>query len=1000
MDLSKVTKPNNGYKLIHIASHAATKEKVVVYQSLLEPDQIWFCTLEEWERLTTVPFAPISLIDDTSESEILEAVVDMTIQARVTDQSTPEEKIELFQSLFAGRADVYAKRYESAKTGATGYVPDCAIAWSPVCPKSSDKKFKCSLCDRQRFIAYDEQSIKRHLRGELVIGVYPMFSDESCRFLVFDFDAKNEKDKADLIRDIGAIRAVCAELGIDMPVERSRSGEGYHFWIFFSENISAKLARKFATMVITYAMNQNHQLSFATYDRLIPNQDTLPKGGFGNLIALPLQREPRKNSNSVFVDHDGLAYDDQWAYLSNIKKYTLSEIESFMEVLSTSSEFTQPEVPQDDEKPWASKKKVATFEKSDFPQTAKLVYANMIYVEKFGFSSRVLHHLKRMATFSNPEFYKAQALRLSTHDKPRIITCAEETEQYIGLPRGLNEVVTQFLSANKVAITTTDETTYQKSIDIEFNGELRGEQQAAVDALLSETTGTLSATTAFGKTVIGAHLIAQRKMNTLILVHRTNLLEQWRERLQEFLTINEEPFVEYTPTGRKRKKEIIGQIGAGKTSLSGVVDVAVIQSLITKGEVKDLVKDYGMVIVDECHHVSAFSFEQVLKAVNAKYVYGLTATPTRKDGHHPIIYMQCGKIRYQVDAKEQAEKRPFNHVLVPRFTRFLKPSHREGDTWYMPDVYQDLQESEQRNQLLVRDVVEAVAQGRTPLILSERTDHVRMLASELEKQVNNVIVLLGGASRKQSREALQRIHALAANESFVIVATGRYVGEGFDLPRLDTLFLAMPVSWKGTVQQYTGRLHRLFDNKTEVQVYDYVDIRVPMLERMYQKRLKGYAAIGYKSQNSAKNSDAPLNAIFNQQTFVNPYDRDLLSAKKEIVIVSPFLTQKRILEALNKWESLEVAITVATRPASDYPEKDQARVESCIRLLLNNGVIVSTRAGLHQKCTVIDQQIIWYGGIDFLGYGSTEQSVMRLEDATIANELIWASYIQGENTQE
>ena len=989
MDVNKLTRIGNGYKLVHVATHAETKSEIVVYESLQGTGQMFYCTLEEWEKLITPTPVPAALSECSPKSDSLRLTMP-TDTVKITNDSTPEEKVDLFLSLFFGRSDVYAKRYESTKTGATGYVPDCSIAWSPACPKSSDKKFKCSLCDRQRFVPYDSHSVRKHLRGELTIGVYPMFADESCRFLVFDFDAKNEQDSAGLTRDVAAIRAVCDELGINMPVERSRSGKGFHFWLFFSENISAKAARKFASSLITYAMMKNHQLSFSTYDRLIPNQDTIPKGGFGNLIALPLQREPRKNDNSVFVDEAGLAYDDQWAYLSKVERYSLTEIESFMNVFSTNNALGEPEIPQDDEKPWVKNKPAPTFDKTDFPATTKLVYANMIYVEKNGFSSRALHSLKRMAAFSNPEFYTSQAMRLSTHGKPRMIACAVETEQYIGLPRGLDQELTGFLSDNKVAVTKIDETNCQKTIDVSFNGELRGEQQVAVDALLVETTGTLSATTAFGKTVIGAHLIAQRKVNTLILVHRTNLLEQWRERLQEFLIINEEPVAEYTPTGRKRKKEIIGQIGAGKTSLSGVVDVAVIQSLITKGEVKDLVKNYGMVIVDECHHVSAFSFEQVLKTVNAKYVYGLTATPTRKDGHHPIIYMQCGKIRYQVDAKEQAEKRPFEHILIPRFTKFLKPLHREGETWHMSDVYQDLQDSEPRNQLLVSDVVTAVNQGRTPLVLSERTDHVNLLANELSKYVSNVIVLLGGASRKRSREALQRIHAIADGEPFVIVATGRYIGEGFDLPRLDTLFLAMPVSWKGTVQQYTGRLHRLFDSKTEVRVYDYVDIRVPMLERMYQKRLKGYASIGYKSLNGTQTTDGPLNAIFDQLTFVAPYDTDLLSAKKEIVIVSPFLTKKCILEALNKWDNVEVAITVVTRPSDDYPEKELSRAESCIQLLLNNGIIVSARPGLYQKCAVIDHQIIWYGGIDFLGYGSFGESVMRLENADIANELIGA----------
>ena len=383
-----------------------------------------------------------------------------------------------------------------------------------------------------------------------------------------------------------------------------------------------------------------------------------------------------------------------------------------------------------------------------------------------------------------------------------------------------------------------------KPLHARFLGELREDQQSAADALLEHDTGVLSATTAFGKTVVAACLIAQRKVNTLILVHTQSLLDQWKRALAQFLAIDEALPELPKKRGRKRQRSVIGQLGGTKNSLEGFVDVAIMQSLISGGEVRELVKDYGMVIADECHHVSAVSFERILKEVNARYLYGLTATPTRKDGHHPIIYLQCGPIRYQVDAKVQAEKRSFSHAVVPRFTTFARPL-TEDKPWTITDAYRAMQTDKARNTQIVADVTAAVAAGRTPLVLTERYEHAKLLHATLAEQGRRVVLLSGHGTAKEKRELLAELAQIPPEEPLVLVATGRYVGEGFDLPRLDTLMLTMPISWKGTLAQYAGRLHREYAGKREVLIYDYVDLRVPMLERMYQRRLSGYAAIGY-----------------------------------------------------------------------------------------------------------------------------------------------------------
>lgn len=969
------------YEVIGVAAHSETQEEMVVYRALYDEGGLWVRPAEMWSEIVEHNGRLVMRF-----THIDDFIPEPDPPTGVHKRSDPAQKLELFLSLFAGRGDAYAERWEK-DNGKNGYSPVCKSLWSPVCPKKGGGKMKCTSCPHKNFAAYEAGVIERHLTGKATVGVYPMFPDETCRFLVFDFDGKGEYKPENLRRDVTVIRETCAEKHISMAVERSRSGMGIHFWIFFTENIPASTARKFGSSLITYSMNKNHRLPFKTYDRMIPLQDTLIEDGLGNLIALPLQKNPRNEGNSVFVDEEFNAYADQWNYLSCVKKYTLEEIEAFIKQLSPTGELGELHRGSEDEKPWESKKAEPKLTKSNFPDAVRAVRANMLYIEKSQISSPALNALKRLAAFRNPEFYKRQAMRRSTHDLSRIISCSDETEQFLCLPRGLEDDVCKLLGDNGVKIQFRDELNNGRQIDVIFNGELRGEQPQAAAAMLGHDNGILSATTAFGKTVLGAYLIAERKVNTLILVNKTSLLSQWLQRLSEFLIINEEPIIELTPKGRKKKKSIIGQIGGGKKNPSGIIDVAIMQSLVSGDAVNPLVKNYGMVITDECHHVSAFSFEQILKSVNAKYVYGLTATPNRSDGHHPIINMQCGKIRYRVDAKEEAQARPFDHFIIPRFTRFRRPAHRGDGKWEYADVCTDIQNSDVRNDLIVGDVIAAVGQGRNPIILSERKEHVEYLAEQLKPHVKNVMVLTGGGTQKDSRENLAAVTNIPEDEPFVLVATGKYVGEGFDMPRLDTLFLTMPISWKGTVQQYSGRLHRLYEGKKEVQVYDYVDVHVEMLENMYQKRLKGYAAIGYK----AKGTPQPLeevHSIFDSHTFFPVYSADILAAQKEVVIVSPFLSKRRVQVALNYLTSANAMVTVVTKSPDNYAEKDRGKITECIDLLSQHDITIRTKDRIHQKYAIIDQRLVWYGSINLLSYGTSEESIMRIENVDIALELL------------
>jgi len=460
------------------------------------------------------------------------------------------------------------------------------------------------------------------------------------------------------------------------------------------------------------------------------------------------------------------------------------------------------------------------------------VLGNQIYVPKTNITPSLRNRLIRLAAFQNPEFYQAQAMRLSTFGKPRIISCCEDFPKHLGLPRGCLDELLDLFQSLKVDVRLTDQRFSGTAMEFQFNGVLRAEQQQAADVLLQQETGVLSASTAFGKTVVAAYLIAQRQVNTVVVVHRRQLLDQWVEALSRFLGI--------------APKEI-GQIGGGKHKPTEKIDVAMVQSLSRKGVVDDIVGKYGYLIVDECHHISAVSFEQVVRQSRARYITGLSATVVRKDGHHPIIFMQCGPVRYRVGDRQQAEKRPFDHKVIIRPTNFRLPPHLQNVTSQpIQEVYAMLSRDEERNHLIVGDVVAAAQAKRFPVLLTERREHLDELANLLAQHIQNVIVMKGGMGKRQREQLAEQIASLPTDQPRVIVATGRYLGEGFDNDQLDTLFLGLPVSWRGTLTQYAGRLHRLNAAKKEVIIYDYVDFEVPVLAKMYARRRAGYKAIGYE----------------------------------------------------------------------------------------------------------------------------------------------------------
>ena len=731
-----------------------------------------------------------------------------------------EEKVKIFMEVFKGRTDLYAKRWTSNKTGKSGYSPVCKNEFSIY--KCDKPRVKCSECPFRELLPLTEDVILKHLKGEITIGIYPLLPGDLCNFLAIDFD------KGTYEKDVSAFWSICDELDIPVYVERSRSGNGAHIWIFFEESIPARIARKMGNILLTKTM-EKVSLNLNSYDRILPNQDTMPKGGFGNLIALPFQGNSSKGGNTVFVDKYFEPQKDQLEILANIKRLKSDDVYKFVDKFKE-DDFKEPEIEEiaDDDIP-----KKDNIKDILFTNNVECIFDNQIYIKKLKLLPNEISYLKRLASFTNPKFYELQKLRMPIFYKttPRIISCFDEDDRFLILPRGCMEKIKEICEKSNVKLIIKDKREQGTEVDYKFNGKLNRKQEKAMNDLISHETGVLCATTGFGKTVIGAKIISELKTNTLVIVNRNNLLDQWKERLSYFLDIN--------------KKEI-GQCGASKEILNGKLDVASFQSLFKKDNLEELIKNYGLVIVDECHHVAAFSFEKVLKAIRSKYVYGLTATPTRKDGWHKIIYMQCGDIRVRVSNKELKQNKEMEHTVIVKKTNYKYIPNDEKDKILISEILNDMCHNVFRNSMIIEDIKKCIAEGRIPIVLTERVEHLKILKEGLDELNIPIVIYKGNMGKKKTKEIHDIIkEADENNKPRIILATSSSIGEGFDDSRLDTLFLSMPVSWKGRIIQYVGRLHREHEDKEKVVVYDYLD-NMKILEKMYNRRLKGYKIAGYE----------------------------------------------------------------------------------------------------------------------------------------------------------
>ena len=920
-------------------------------------------------------------------------------------QAITENMANQFFSMFWGRQDVYAKRSVNKETGKAAYYPQCNNFWTNVCHKKIKDGINCKDCKNRSYKAITKKDILNHLQGNAynasdVIGVYPLLSNGTCRFMVFDFDnhdkGAEEKDFANSddtwVEEVESMREICVLNGIEPLVERSRSGRGAHVWIFFDKPIAASFVRKFGFALLDKGAEQINLKSFKYYDRMLPAQDSLPEdSAVGNLIALPLQGKALQDGNSAFIDGNWNAYPNQWETLFNKPRLSQGFLEEkIKEWSNTIDNIAANAAESDREKPW---NRMQHFNKNDVEGKLHIVLSNGIYVDNTNLKAAMQNRIRRMAAISNPVFYKNQAIGTSNYDTARWIYLGKDhLSGYIQIPRGLQDELWENIKQADIDYEMEDERQQGRKINVDFKGELRPEQDKALKELIRYDNGILHAATAFGKTVVSSAIIAQKKINTLIILESSALIEQWKEALEKFLNINEGLPTYETKTGRVRKrKSLIGTLQGAHDSMTGIIDIAMAGSLCKKGKYHKMMNEYGLVLIDECHHSASETLANVLKEVKAKYVYGVTATPKRGDGLEKINYMLIGPIRYSYTAKEKAKEQGIQHLVYPRFTRTVPPRGVITDKMHPNEAYEIIHNNDVRDEQIIEDVKNCVAAGRTPVVLSRYKDHSEKFYERLKNYADHVFLMTGNNSKKEHRKILEQMHQVDKNESLILIATGSLVGEGFDFPRLDTLFMATPVSFRGVVEQYAGRLNRDYAGKENVIIYDYVDNHIPMFNNMYMKRLKAYKQIGYEFGDGLQTVKQTVNVIYDGNNYSENYHKDLLDSNKNIIISSPVISGSKVYELINMLKEKQmsgVQVTIVTWTPDSYGFGDVAYWMQLHEDMRRAGFYIRTVEEYCDRFAVIDQEVVWYGNINLLAKDKVDDSIMRVRSKGIAGELL------------
>lgn len=949
------------------------------------------------ERLEEAGVSYANIVSGDAEGAV--EVYDPDQSARIKKFDVTDKIASDFFMMFCrGRKDVYDLRYTNPKTGKNGYYSQCFNRWDRGCHIQKKDGVRCKDCELRAYKPVTLPLIKAHMNGtdpngNDVVAIYPMLENNLCQLLVFDFDnhakGAEQEDYANIDdgwkEEINALRRICKNLDVDAVVERSRSGRGAHLWIFFKEMVPARLARRFGFALLEKGAESVNLKSFKYYDRMIPTQDALPEGGLGNVIALPLQGMALKSGNSAFIDENWNAYEDQLNVLAGTRRLTRQGIEDYLSLWYSTGSISED---NGTDAPWDKNSEI---EAGSVKGVVRIVLADRIYIDSTGMSNKTKRQLRRMATFSNKQYFQNQAMDMPNYDESRFIYLGSDEGKYIVLPRGLREEILKKFDNAGISYKIEDKRTKGQELNISFRGELRESQIPAVETMLENETGILHAATAFGKTVVCCDMIARRGISTLILVDRADLMNQWIKRLEEFLDIDEELPEYQTKTGRTRKrKSLIGNLQGAHDTLTGIVDVAMIRSLKKKDGFHPKLKEYAQVYFDECHHAASDSAIEVLQEINAKYVYGVTATPKRGDGKEKINEFLLGPIRYRFTAKDRAEEQNINHLVYPRFTRTVKPHHL-SKTPYGNDAYELIRNNDVRDEQIIRDVADCVQAGRTPVVLTKYVDHAKKLSERLKTYADRLILLTGANGTKARRAQVEELNKVDNSDSLILVGTGSLLGEGFDFPRLDTLFMATPVSGENVVEQYVGRLNRDYDGKENVIVYDYVDSHIPKFDKMYSARMKAYKKIGYELCVNMDGEKQKANAIYDIENYAETYWKDLEEANSAVVVSSPRLNNQkvdRIIKILGKRLELGVKVTIVTWHPDAYKYgKDDVRMELMERLR-KAGFEIRLVEESCEHYAVIDNEIVWYGSVNLLSKEDAEDNLMRVCSKDIAAELL------------
>ncbi len=948
------------------------------------------------QRLNEAGISFNDIIEEPAED--IESVYDLNQGARIKPFPITDKVAQDFFMMFCrGRKDVYELHYTNPRTGKKGYYTQCFNRWDRGCHIQKRDGVKCKDCEIQAYKPVTIPVIKAHLQGNNpygndVLAIYPMLENNLCQLVVFDFDnhekGAEKQDYANVDNgwkeEVNALRQICANLDIDAVVERSRSGKGAHLWIFFKDMVPAKLARRFGYALLEKGAESVNLKSFKYYDRMIPTQDALPEGRLGNVIALPLQGLALKEGNSAFVDEYWNAYEDQLRVLANTRRITKQEIEDHI----ANWFINETKTNEEEDSPW---NKNTDFDKNNVKGKVKIVLSDRIYIDSSKMTNIMKRQIRRLATFSNKQYFQNQAMDIPNYDESRFIYLGNDEGKYIVLPRGLRDELLKRLDKAGIKYEIEDKRTDNHRINVVFNGTLKASQIPAVEAMLQHETGILHAATAFGKTVVCCDMIARRGLNTLVLVDKADLMNQWLERIDEFLDINEELPEYTTKSGRiKKRQSLIGSIQGTRDKLTGIVDVAMVRSLKKKDGFHPLLKEYSQVIFDECHHGASDSAIEVLQKINARYVYGVTATPKRGDGKEKINEFLLGPIRYRFTSKDKAKEQKIDHFVYPRFTRTVKPHHL-SKTSFGNDALELIRNNDVRDQQIVRDVQDCLKAGRTPVVLTKYVDHAKKLAEMLKSSTDKLILLTGSEGTKARKAQVEELYKLDQSESLILVGTGSLLGEGFDYPRLDTLFMATPVSGENVVEQYVGRLNRDYEGKENVIVYDYVDSHIPKFEKMFSSRIKAYKKIGYELCTGIEGEKQEANAIFDAETYSDIFWQDISEAKKTVVIASQTLNNEkvnRIISELFTRQEQGLKVTIITwHPDAYIYGRSETRMELLERL---------RRAGFEirlvdencERYAVIDNEIVWYGSMNLLSKEDQEDNLIRVCSRDIAAELL------------